>query len=1787
MVNTTEQMQQVFGFTPEGLDQEVKKYKPKPSKGLGYGELIVDNILGLDNEYESFGEKLGKAINEDEIKFLKDASVGIYEGAKEFIKAPVETTKQIVGEIKNSVTRLGSEDLNTRLQRMFKVSYEQATDEQINQAREAVLGDALTALELIPAAAVTTSAAKVGIGAIPSGFKADAMGTYRSLASGDPKEIKEQMSYLMTPTSKQPKPKGVGANVPGMFPKNVGLDDIEDVVDYDPDRVKQDIEQLFKTVDINKKYGIGEAGDLANQPMLTAEEVFLGTDELNLRSLNVNPYRPLLEDVIDDPNFEFDESMSTEAFDTITRDLRTFADERSSYNTPILRNPDLNLEDVPTFTDDQMNNINLGIIDNSFRDMGVDKITYTTLSDVVTTDYFDQVQAELLSSIDKKIKDAIPKLPIENLARLVGLSNSDTLLSERTRNSLDEVSNLSQDLIDVELKSFIMDSGILAGHYVSDPRNYRRVTKNPTNDPTAVVLDETSFTADLTPRTNRIDGLTGRTVYETDPGKVINGSRKYKFEAVFGSPMETPAVGLFDVNNNNSFIINGIKQSLKNYFKTLDLNKKTAQGDTLGEVSKAITEDYVRQKSIAKINPSNRITELENIGKIALIELGRSIGDKPIKGARIYDALDKDPRISNKNIPDYFKSSEFKGKTFNSSELEDLADKYSKESPIITYPPDTYKPEFDVIQRQDLNHNPAAGKFAGGNVIDTFQSEILAEAGPTNRVPAFTISSRPHYDERGLGHVRYTEMEPIDVTDQSAIRETYPELEYRDLDTDFAQGLENFEDIINYENYFLVDEIQSDLISKGFDEFKAIPYTKEIIKNALEKKYLTDKEYKERQKTGLAPVNKSNESFIEEYAKGLDLEPYKDEMFEKITELLDLYHNKGGSSLSLTDTNSSAKAMDKLQSDFIDDVIKREKKLFFNLSPGEQSDKIKRATEDMDLDSVITDSSDYGAVDDYFLTFEVKLRGLLNESTQSKHYDKSQIGEGGIKGLRKQVIVNRKATENPDSYKKPPITNTEEAVQQAIQRLIFDASERGVNKIVIPNFDRIASNQRYEREQLFYALQNKSYNQKTGKVTDGQALYKTYVSALEKVLPKFEEAYGLTVHKDVTLPYVKDGISDFSKRSDVPLRKDKEFLKGDPIRFSDKGIIIDITDMKEDFDLSQPAFAEGGILMRPEPRPETRPFPDVRPQERPEQGQEKKSEIISKGFEIDGQEVEVPIIKFKDGEEIAFDAAIQKIRDRGTANEPTVGKATERQILNFLREKNPTREEFETYWYNKRLNKGGAMMNEQMQMAFMNEGGLTDDGMNKDPVSGNDVPSGSLAEEVRDNIPAQLSEGEYVVPADVVRYYGVKFFEDLRDQAKMGLAEMEADGRIGGEPVPAGGPTNTDELSPQETQAIQEMMGMAEGGEVQNPYMQQQLLYSQPRPVSMDEQNKAIVASMNPVQNQMPTQNMAVGGQVQGYQNSSVVTPTNIPAVPAVDNTGQNYVQAGQQALNKGFTGFPLGSTIFPSEKTGQTVLQTASTDTSAPITVTLYGQIVTLNLPADINRYNELLSKGYTTEMPVAPSSGGGGGGGGGGDDPPEPPDPNAWAEGLDAKNSMDWVQSNLSGEKVGDGFVNNIKLAQNYARSAALANIAEAQGNKDLANQIRGEMAKVYKNSQFIRMMPGEFIDGSSIGAKLEGKIDLSGKTTTPDPLAAYRQKDPKTVNTKQSAVKSGYEKKKKKKDGGYSITGVTPGGGTSQSQTFDVSAEDAAEIDKSAAAIDKDDADSFEDLNKGGLMTKGKKK
>ena len=77
------------------------------------------------------------------------------------------------------------------------------------------------------------------------------------------------------------------------------------------------------------------------------------------------------------------------------------------------------------------------------------------------------------------------------------------------------------------------------------------------------------------------------------------------------------------------------------------------------------------------------------------------------------------------------------------------------------------------------------------------------------------------------------------------------------------------------------------------------------------------------------------------------------------------------------------------------------------------------------------------------------------------------------------------------------------------------------------------------------------------------------------------------------------------------------------------------------------------------------------------------------------------------------------------------------------------------------------------------EGGLLDEGGEVDEESGNDVPIGGTKEGVRDDIPAMLSEGEFVFPEDVTRYHGLEKLMTLRQEAKMGLKKMEAMGQMG------------------------------------------------------------------------------------------------------------------------------------------------------------------------------------------------------------------------------------------------------------------------------------------------------------------------------------------------------------------------------------------------------------------------
>jgi hypothetical protein len=104
----------------------------------------------------------------------------------------------------------------------------------------------------------------------------------------------------------------------------------------------------------------------------------------------------------------------------------------------------------------------------------------------------------------------------------------------------------------------------------------------------------------------------------------------------------------------------------------------------------------------------------------------------------------------------------------------------------------------------------------------------------------------------------------------------------------------------------------------------------------------------------------------------------------------------------------------------------------------------------------------------------------------------------------------------------------------------------------------------------------------------------------------------------------------------------------------------------------------------------------------------------------------------------------------------------------------------------------------------MDEEMMKNMGSEMDPVSGNEIPPGVTAENVRDDIDAKLSEGEYVMPADVVKFFGMAHFEKMIKKAKEGMAEFEEEGRIGGKDV--------DSAEHEMAEEEDDMMEMAEGG---------------------------------------------------------------------------------------------------------------------------------------------------------------------------------------------------------------------------------------------------------------------------------------------------------------------------------------------------------------------------------------
>ena len=90
--------------------------------------------------------------------------------------------------------------------------------------------------------------------------------------------------------------------------------------------------------------------------------------------------------------------------------------------------------------------------------------------------------------------------------------------------------------------------------------------------------------------------------------------------------------------------------------------------------------------------------------------------------------------------------------------------------------------------------------------------------------------------------------------------------------------------------------------------------------------------------------------------------------------------------------------------------------------------------------------------------------------------------------------------------------------------------------------------------------------------------------------------------------------------------------------------------------------------------------------------------------------------------------------------------------------------------------KKGTKPEESTGMAVMIGLGAPD--MDYQDAAEGDPPPGATKEEVADDQMVLMSEGELVVPANVVRFHGLATYEGMRREALAGLQDMESDGQI-------------------------------------------------------------------------------------------------------------------------------------------------------------------------------------------------------------------------------------------------------------------------------------------------------------------------------------------------------------------------------------------------------------------------
>jgi hypothetical protein len=400
----------------------------------------------------------------------------------------------------------------------------------------------------------------------------------------------------------------------------------------------------------------------------------------------------------------------------------------------------------------------------------------------------------------------------------------------------------------------------------------------------------------------------------------------------------------------------------------------------------------------------------------------------------------------------------------------------------------------------------------------------------------------------------------------------------------------------------------------------------------------------------------------------------------------------------------------------------------------------------------------------------------------------------------------------------------------------------------------------------------------------------------------------------------------------------------------------------------------------------------------------------------------------------------------------------------------------------------------------MEDNMMKDMGMEMDPVSGNEIPPGVNAENVRDDIDAKLSDGEYVMPADVVKFFGVAHFEKMIKRAKQGMEEFEAEGRIGGEApdgdmeMAAGGYIPGNDINGM----TDRLMAAAEKDpSVANMLKAKGIFMQAPMASSLDQQS-AMMGGKTPTQAAPPkvagkdnASAYAEGGTVadpltNAYSPSNYMGSFNPYAhTPGFQksNGGPGPAPAAPAAPVQCPTGFvldPATNTCVPVGSTA-TAPQRESRDQNRGEYYGNNGQQSNPNSWMDKYNYGDpdVLFEQTMTSL-----------GAGSGEE-----------ENVTLADSLLGIGKNILAGGIIGKFMSTTNVAQTMANSLAL----EGMGRQDLADKVKAQ-AGIYVKENGLTNVPSGWRDGDGLYKQVQesGRITYDPNAAKPSTPAATGRQD-----------------------------------------------------------------------------------